>query len=131
MENRILVIEDDEAIAQTLKLKLEHTDVKIARGEWSNAGVRITPLNPTGKAWMIVARHVQNSPKPHANIKMDVHLSYTKASVETPHDQGVVAMVGVFMDTFIVLTMTALTVFLYYVILCFLTDDIGIISNVK
>lgn len=65
-------------------LKLERTDVKIARGEWSNAGVRITPLNPTGKAWMIVARHVQNSPKPHANIKMNVHLSYTKASVETP-----------------------------------------------
>ena len=44
----------------------------------------ITPLNSTGKAWMIVARHVKNSPKPHANIKMDVHLSYTKASVETP-----------------------------------------------
>lgn len=65
-------------------LKLEHTDVKIARGHWNNSGVRITPLNPTGKAWMIVARHVQNSPKPHANIKMDVHLSYTKASVETP-----------------------------------------------
>jgi len=32
------------------------------------------------------------------------------AKVEKPHDQGVVAMVGVFIDTFIVLTMTALVV---------------------
>ena len=32
------------------------------------------------------------------------------AKVETPHDQGVVAMIGVFIDTFIVLTMTALVV---------------------
>ena len=30
------------------------------------------------------------------------------ANVEKPHDQGVVAMVGVFIDTFVVLTMTAL-----------------------
>lgn len=65
-------------------LKLKHTDVKIARGHWSNSGVRITPLNPTGRAWLIVARRVQNSPKPHVNIKIDTHLSYTKASVETP-----------------------------------------------
>lgn len=65
-------------------LKLEHTDVKIARGHWSNSGVRITPLNSTGRAWLIVARKVQNSPQPHVNIKIDTHLSYTKASVETP-----------------------------------------------
>lgn len=65
-------------------LKLKHTDVKIARGQWSNSGVRITPLNATGRAWLIVARKVQNSPKPHVNIKIDTHLSYTKASVETP-----------------------------------------------
>ena len=32
------------------------------------------------------------------------------AKVENPHDQGVVAMIGVFIDTFIVLTMTALVV---------------------
>ena len=32
------------------------------------------------------------------------------AKVEKPHDQGVVAMIGVFIDTFIVLTMTALVV---------------------
>ena len=32
------------------------------------------------------------------------------ANVEKPHDQGVVAMVGVFIDTFVVLTMTALVV---------------------
>lgn len=32
------------------------------------------------------------------------------AKVEKPHDQGVVAMIGVFIDTFIVLTITALVV---------------------
>ena len=32
------------------------------------------------------------------------------ANVEKPHDQGTVAMIGVFIDTFIVLTMTALIV---------------------
>jgi AGCS family alanine or glycine:cation symporter len=32
------------------------------------------------------------------------------ANVKTPHDQGVVAMIGVFIDTFVVLTMTALIV---------------------
>ncbi len=32
------------------------------------------------------------------------------AKVKTPHEQGVVAMIGVFIDTFLVLTMTALVV---------------------
>lgn len=32
------------------------------------------------------------------------------ANVEKPHDQGVAAMIGVFIDTFVVLTMTALVV---------------------
>ena len=32
------------------------------------------------------------------------------AKVKNPHDQGVVAMIGVFIDTFVVLTMTALIV---------------------
>ncbi len=36
--------------------------------------------------------------------------AHALAKVETPHDQGVVAMAGVFIDTFIVLTMTALVV---------------------
>ncbi len=36
--------------------------------------------------------------------------AHALASVEKPHDQGVVAMVGVFIDTFVVLTLTALTV---------------------
>ncbi len=36
--------------------------------------------------------------------------AHALANVEDPHDQGVVAMIGVFIDTFIVLTMTALTV---------------------
>ena len=34
--------------------------------------------------------------------------AHAMANVEKPHDQGVVAMIGVFIDTFIVLTMTAL-----------------------
>ena len=36
--------------------------------------------------------------------------AHAQAEVETPHDQGVVAMIGVFIDTFVVLTMTALVV---------------------
>ncbi len=36
--------------------------------------------------------------------------AHALANVEKPHDQGVVAMVGVFIDTFVVLTMTALVV---------------------
>ncbi len=36
--------------------------------------------------------------------------AHAQANVDTPHDQGVCAMVGVFIDTFVVLTMTALIV---------------------
>ncbi len=36
--------------------------------------------------------------------------AHAQANVEKPHDQGVVAIVGVFIDTFIVLTITALVV---------------------
>jgi AGCS family alanine or glycine:cation symporter len=36
--------------------------------------------------------------------------AHALAKVDKPHDQGVVAMIGVFIDTFIVLTMTALIV---------------------
>ncbi|MBQ9985966.1 MAG: sodium:alanine symporter family protein [Oscillospiraceae bacterium] len=36
--------------------------------------------------------------------------AHAMADVEKPHDQGCVAMVGVFIDTFVVLTMTALVV---------------------
>ena len=36
--------------------------------------------------------------------------AHAMANVKTPHDQGVVAMIGVFIDTFIVLTVTALVV---------------------
>ena len=36
--------------------------------------------------------------------------AHALAKVEKPHDQGVIAMAGVFIDTFIVLTMTALVV---------------------
>jgi AGCS family alanine or glycine:cation symporter len=34
--------------------------------------------------------------------------AHAMANVKKPHDQGVVAMIGVFIDTFVVLTMTAL-----------------------
>ena len=37
-------------------------------------------------------------------------ISHALANVEEPHDQGVVAMIGVFIDTFVVVTMTALVV---------------------
>ena len=36
--------------------------------------------------------------------------AHAVAKVDKPHDQGVTAMIGVFIDTFVVLTMTALTV---------------------
>ncbi|MBR6633842.1 MAG: sodium:alanine symporter family protein [Clostridia bacterium] len=36
--------------------------------------------------------------------------AHAQANVDKPHDQGVAAMVGVFIDTFVVLTMTALVV---------------------
>ena len=36
--------------------------------------------------------------------------AHAQANVATPHDQGVVAMIGVFMDTFVVLTLNALVV---------------------
>lgn len=36
--------------------------------------------------------------------------AHAQANVKTPHDQGVAAMIGVFIDTFIVLTLTALVV---------------------
>lgn len=36
--------------------------------------------------------------------------AHAMANVKTPHEQGVVAMIGVFIDTFVVLTMTALVV---------------------
>lgn len=36
--------------------------------------------------------------------------AHALAKAETPHEQGVIAMVGVFIDTFVVLTMTALVV---------------------
>jgi len=36
--------------------------------------------------------------------------AHAQANVKTPHEQGVAAMVGVFIDTFIVLTVTALVV---------------------
>ena len=49
--------------------------------------------------------------------------AHAMAKVDTPHDQGVVAMIGVFIDTFVVLTLTALVV-----ITCLFTGDNGLVS---
>ncbi len=50
--------------------------------------------------------------------------AHAQADVDEPHKQGVVAMVGVFIDTFIVLTMTAL------VVLCTLYSGDGPLSHI-
>ncbi len=49
--------------------------------------------------------------------------AHAQANVKNPHEQGVVAMIGVFIDTFIVLTMTALVV-----ITCLYTEG-GALAN--
>ncbi len=49
--------------------------------------------------------------------------AHAQANVATPHDQGVVAMVGVFIDTFVVLTLNAL------VIICTLYTADGPLAN--
>ena len=49
--------------------------------------------------------------------------AHAQATVKDPHDQGVVAMVGVFIDTFIVLTLNAL------VIICTLYTDGGMLAD--
>ena len=51
--------------------------------------------------------------------------AHAMANVEKPHDQGIVAMIGVFIDTFVVLTMTALVV-----ISCLYTGD-GILAGLS
>jgi len=38
---------------------------------------------------------------PHAHVQ---------ANIENPHEQGIVAMIGVFFDTFVVLTLNALVI---------------------
>ncbi len=50
--------------------------------------------------------------------------AHAQAEVECPHDQGVAAMVGVFIDTFVVLTLTAL------VVLCTLYSGNGPLSGI-
>lgn len=49
--------------------------------------------------------------------------AHALADVKTPHQQGTAAMIGVFLDTFVVLTMTALVV-----ITCTYTGD-GVLAN--
>jgi AGCS family alanine or glycine:cation symporter len=49
--------------------------------------------------------------------------AHAMADVKKPHDQGVVAMIGVFIDTFVVLTMTAL------VVICCLYAGDGVLAG--
>ena len=49
--------------------------------------------------------------------------AHAQADVKEPHEQGVVAMIGVFIDTFVVLTITAL------VVICTLYTDGGLFSG--
>ena len=49
--------------------------------------------------------------------------AHAMANVKKPHDQGVVAMIGLFIDTFVVLTMTALVV-----ISCLYADN-GVLAS--
>ncbi len=49
--------------------------------------------------------------------------AHAQANVKDPHDQGVVAMIGVFMDTFVVLTLNAL------VIISTLYTSDGVLAN--
>ncbi len=51
--------------------------------------------------------------------------AHAQAKVEKPHDQGVVAIVGVFIDTFVVLTITAL------VIICTMYTEGGILFGLS
>ena len=51
--------------------------------------------------------------------------AHAMANVQKPHDQGVVAMIGVFIDTFVVLTMTALVV-----ITCLYTGN-GVLAGLQ
>ena len=51
--------------------------------------------------------------------------AHAQADVKDPHDQGVCAMIGVFIDTFVVLTMTAL------IVLCTLYTGDGPLANIS
>ena len=51
--------------------------------------------------------------------------AHAQADVKDPHDQGVAAMIGVFIDTFVVLTMTAL------IVLCTLYTGDGPFANIS
>lgn len=75
---------NDESIWNNDKLRLDNSHLVIAKAHRAGNSQIIKPLNETGRAWMIVANKIQAQPKPHKNIKMDIHLAYTQGSVETP-----------------------------------------------
>lgn len=64
-------------------------------------GTAITMAIQQGVKRGLISNEAGMGSTPHA---------HAMANVEKPHDQGVVAMIGVFIDTFVVLTMTALVV---------------------
>lgn len=65
-------------------LRLSDDDnIKFAKMTYSHNAQTITPLNNSGKAWLIVAKAIEETPKPHTNVRIDAHLAYTKGSVDT------------------------------------------------
>ena len=65
------------------------------------AGVTVQQSMRFGVARGLFSNEAGMGSTPHA---------HAQANVKNPHQQGVVAMIGVFIDTFVVLTMTALVV---------------------
>ena len=65
------------------------------------AGIAVRTAIQKGVARGLFSNEAGMGSTPHA---------HAMANVEKPHDQGVVAMIGLFIDTFVVLTMTALVV---------------------
>ena len=78
------------------------------------AGVTVKEAIRYGVARGLFSNEAGMGSTPHA---------HALANVETPHEQGIVAMVGVFIDTFIVLTLNAL------VIISTLYTGDGILAN--
>ncbi len=64
------------------------------------------PVLPCGKPCVTVLPEASSN---EAGMGSTPH-AHAIADVENPEDQGEVAMIGVFIDTFVVLTMTALVI---------------------
>lgn len=77
------------------------------------AGIAVRQAMRLGVARGLFSNEAGMGSTPHA---------HALANVKAPHDQGVVAMIGVFIDTFVVLTLNAL------VIICTLYTSDGILA---